>query len=102
MTYRVDVTARAARDLTRIYRRIQAEHSQQARAWFNELEALIHRLDEHPSRGAETPENPTLRQLLHGKKPHLYRVIYEINAHGQKVSVLHIRHGAQAAFTRVR
>ena len=99
MTYRVEVLPRAGRDLRRIYRRIQADYSQQAKDWFNNLEALIRSLDEQPSRGAATPERPKLRQVLHGHKPHVYRVIYTIDEQAQLVSVLHIRHGAQGAFT---
>ena len=41
MAYRVDLTERAARDITRIYRTINAENSVQARAWFNGLERVI-------------------------------------------------------------
>ena len=37
MAYRVDLTERAAGDLRRIYRTINAEDGARARAWFNEL-----------------------------------------------------------------
>jgi hypothetical protein len=41
MTYRVELTARAGRNLKRIFRHINAESSPQASVWFNELEAAI-------------------------------------------------------------
>ena len=97
MAYRVDLTARAARDLRQIYRSINAIDSAHARLWFNGLERLIASLDEHPGRGAEVPENGRLRQLLYGRKPHLYRVIYATDEQHGAVTVLHIRHGARDA-----
>jgi toxin ParE1/3/4 len=36
-----------------------------------------------------------LRHLLYGKKPHVYRVIYDIDEQRQLVTVLTIRHGAR-------
>ena len=36
-----------------------------------------------------------LRHLLYGNKPHVSRVIYEVDEGGQAVSVLTIRHGAR-------
>lgn len=98
MAYRVEVTARAARDLRRIYRDIEADHSVQAADWFNGLESLVLSLEEHPSRGALAPEDSNLRQVLYGNKPYVYRVIYAIDESGAVVRVLHIRHGARQNF----
>jgi toxin ParE1/3/4 len=98
MTYRVELTARATRNLRRIFQRINAEHSPQAAAWFNELEAAILSLNEHPERSPVTPENKTFRHLLFGKKPNVYRIIYAIDERARVVRVLHIRHGARARF----
>jgi len=95
MTFLVELTERAGRDLGRIYRRINAENSRQARDWFNELEVVVFSLDQNPSRGAITPEDETLRQLLFGKKRNVYRIIYSIDERRQIVTVRHIRHGAQ-------
>jgi mRNA-degrading endonuclease RelE of RelBE toxin-antitoxin system len=39
--------------------------------------------------------NRELRHLLYGKKPHVYRVIYEVDEGRQAVLVLTIRHGAR-------
>jgi toxin ParE1/3/4 len=98
MTYRVELTARAVRDLRHIFLHIHADHSPQAAAWFNELEIVISNLDEHPERGPVTPEKKTLRHLLFGKKPNVYRIIYVVHERAQVVRVLHIRHGARASF----
>ena len=43
------------------------------------------------------PEDGRLRHLLYGRKPNVYRVIYEINKQDQVVTVLHIRHGRRDA-----
>lgn len=98
MAYRVEVTARAARDLGRIYRDINAEHARQAADWFNGLESLVLSLEDHPSRGAVIPEDAKLLQLLYGAKPYVYCVIYAIDEPAQLVRVLHIRHGARQNF----
>jgi len=95
MTYRVELTARAGRNLRTLYRNIEAEDSAQARAWFNGLERAVLSLDEHPSRCPPTPEDATLRHLLHGAKPDTYRVIFRIDERSLSVKVLHIRHGAR-------
>ena len=100
MTYRVELTARAGRNLKRIFRHINAASSPQASVWFNELEAAILSLDEHPERSPATPENPALRNLLFGKKPNVYRVIFSIDARARVVWVLHIRHGARRPLPR--
>ena len=39
-----------------------------------------------------------LRNLLYGKKPHVYRVIYEVDEGRQTVWVLTVRHGARRPF----
>jgi toxin ParE1/3/4 len=98
MAYRVDLTERAARDLRRIYLTIHAENAGQARSWFNGLEKAILSLDEHPARGASTPEDGNLHHLLYGRRRHRYRIIYAIDEPNRTVTVLHIRHGARDAF----
>lgn len=98
MTYRVDLTERATRDLRRLYLNIHAGDSAQARAWFNGLERAVLSLDEHPARGAPVPEGGDLRHLLYGRKGRRYRVIYAIDEASRTVTVLHIRHGSRDAF----
>ena len=98
MAYRVDVALRAARNLRRIYRSIEAGNSQQVQLWFNGLETAIFSLEEHPGRGATIPEDANLRHLLYGRKPHVYRIICAVDENRATVTVLHIRHGARDAF----
>jgi len=95
MAYRVELTARASRNLRRIYRDINATDSKQARAWFDGLEAAVLSLDEHPARNPATPEDSSLRHLLYGRRGHVYRVICAIDERRAVVTVLHIRHGSR-------
>jgi plasmid stabilization system protein ParE len=67
MEYRVELTARASRNLRRIYREINAADSERAHVWFNGLEAAVLSLDEHRARCPATPENRNLRHLLYGR-----------------------------------
>jgi toxin ParE1/3/4 len=97
-TYHVEVLPRARRDLREIYAYIHAESGHRAHAWFNGLEAAVASLDKLPARGSLTPENDRLHQLLYGKRPHVYRVIYAIDHRQHVVSVIHLRHGARDRF----
>jgi mRNA-degrading endonuclease RelE of RelBE toxin-antitoxin system len=59
----------------------------------------MYALASYPYRCPVAPEarraKVKLRHLLYGKKPHVYRVIYEIDELRQAVWVLTIRHGAR-------
>lgn len=100
MTYLVNATVRAERDLALIFNAINAEHSDAAVKWYRGLKEAILSLEEQPNRCPETPETPKLRHLLYGHKPHVNRVIYRVTEKGKQVDVLHIRHGARQRFKR--
>ena len=91
MAWVVRLANRALRDLDHIYAYVEAASSTQAAQWFARLEQAILGLEHLPQRGARVPENSGLRQLLHGRKPHVYRVIYEVDVATSTVHVLHIR-----------
>ncbi len=98
MEYLVKITSRAQRDLSQLYRAINAEHSEAALEWYRGLREAILSLEEQPDRCPVTPESERLRHLLYGNKPHIYRVIYRAREKQKQVEVLHIRHGARRAF----
>ena len=100
MPFRVELTLRAHRDLAAIYEYIHAGSSLHAFRWFNGLEDAILSLENHPERGSVTRENPRLRHLLYGNKPHLYRIIYSVKKRSELVTVIHIRHGARRDFRK--
>ena len=101
MAYRVEFTARAARDLEHLYDQISAAESIAAARWFNKLEEAVYTLERFPRRCPRAPESTRakrpLRNLLYGRRPYLYRVMYEIDEHARKVQILTIRHAAMEA-----
>jgi toxin ParE1/3/4 len=96
MPYLARLADRALRDMEAIYEFIDAEASESAFAWFNELAREVYSLERFPERGAVIPESKKLRHLLFGEKPSTYRIIYALDKRHHVVSVLHIRHGARA------
>jgi toxin ParE1/3/4 len=94
MTYRVEFADRASRDLEILYKEKNAAESHAAARWYNGLEEAVYGLASFPLRCPVAPEarktKRKLRQLLYGKKPHVYRVIYEIEEQRQIVWVVHI------------
>jgi plasmid stabilization system protein ParE len=99
MAYRIDIMARAERDLDSLFEAIHADDSEMALKWYREFYEAILTLKSLPSRCPSTPENPKLRHLLYGRKPHVYRAIYRVLEKQKLVEVLHIRHGARREFT---
>jgi mRNA-degrading endonuclease RelE of RelBE toxin-antitoxin system len=99
MAYRVELTARAARDLEALYLEKNAAESPHAARWYNELEQAVYTLETHPHRCPAAPEarrvKRQLRHLLYGARPHVYRVIFEVDKRRHIVWVLTIRHGAR-------
>ena len=104
MTYRVELTDRAARDLELLYLEKNAVESQAAARWYNRLEEAVSALATYPYRCPVAPEGRKMKRklwhLLYGKKPHVYRVIYEIDEQQQAVWVLTIRHAARQTSRR--
>lgn len=89
---------RAEQDLEAIFEYIQAESSKPASRWFHHLVEAIQSLSEHPQRNPATHEDPTLRQMLFGNKPHIYRISYAIDFSKKEVAILHVRHSARDSF----
>jgi len=89
---------RAEADLDDIFLFIRAPESPPAERWFIGLLDAIASLDHLPQRHPVAHEDPTLRHLLYGNKPHIYRVIYSIDEARRRVEVLHIRHHARKPF----
>ena len=92
MTYLVEFAARAVRDLEILYVEKNAAESHAAARWYNQLELAVYALASYPHRCPVAPEarrmKRELRNLLYGKKPHVYRVIYEVDEGRQAVLVL--------------
>jgi plasmid stabilization system protein ParE len=98
MAYRVKLTLRARHDLSGIYQWLGANSLSPASTWYRGLREAINSLSDNPNRCPVTIEDPSLRHLLYGKKPHIYRAIFRVIESQKQVHVLHIRHGARKGF----
>jgi plasmid stabilization system protein ParE len=98
MEYRVKIMPRAERDLAGIYDWIGALSSQAAHTWYRGLRDAIRTLRNAPNRCPVTPEDRSLKHLLYGGKPHVYRVIYRVLEKQKQVDVFHIRHASRQEF----
>ncbi len=98
MAYLVHIAERAERDFASLYEEIGAARSLEALRWYRGLKRAVLSLEELPNRCPATPENPRLRHLLYGRKPHVYRVIYRVLEREKRVEVLHLRQGAMRGF----
>lgn len=99
MAYRVELANRAVRDLELLYVEKKAAESQAAARWYNGLQKIVYALGTYPYRCPVAPEALKMKRklwhLLYGRKPHVYRVIYEVDERRQTVWVLTTRHGAR-------
>lgn len=100
MTFRVEVTADAERDVDAIPEWLLSQHAgETGLRWFVALEDAIASLAEFPERCALAPENRVfpfeVRHLLYGHKPHVYRILFMIDR--GTVHILHVRHGRRQA-----
>jgi plasmid stabilization system protein ParE len=96
MTFRVETTAAVEHDADAILDWLLSEGAgETGMRWFAALQDAIASLAEFPERCPLAPENAVfpfeVRHLLHGRKPHVYRILFTIK--DETVYVLHIRHG---------
>jgi hypothetical protein len=96
MAFRVKISAEAEFDAIAILEWLTAQNaSDPGLRWFLAMEDAISSLANLPERCPLAPENTQfpfeVRQLLYGRKPHLYRILFTIG--DDTVNVLHIRHG---------
>lgn len=94
--FEVDLSPRAAADLELIYAEFQNA---------DELEAAILSLEQMPERCIVVPrfssERRLIRQLIFDGGPrHTYRVFFTL-VEGNRVKVLHIRHGSRRDLNRL-
>jgi plasmid stabilization system protein ParE len=96
MAFRVELSDRAQGDVAAIYDWLRSQQAGQAgERWFLALREAIASLSTLPTRcpvSPESGESPVeVRQLLYGRKPHVYRILFTIER--DVVEILHIRHG---------
>src|SRR5579862_4694309 len=96
MAFRVEVTRKAKQDANAILKRLLSQRAEEAGLrWFGTLKEAIASLADLPTRCRLAPENASvpfeMQQLLYGRKPHIYRILFTIE--GEVIYVLRIRHG---------
>lgn len=102
MAFRVELTSGAKHDLDDILDWLLTHEVGDAGfRWFRRMRESIDSLAEFPRRCAFAPESSAfpfeVRQLLYGRKPHAYRILFTIE--GDRVIVLHVRHGRRQRLT---
>jgi len=102
MAFRVKLTATARQEAREILTWLREESAGEAALrWFEGLKRAIASLREFPARCAIAPESEVfpveVRQLIYGRKPHQYRILFNIEA--DLVWILHIRHGRRDRLT---
>lgn len=102
MTRNVCLDPEACTDIRRIAGFISRQVSPiSAARWQNRIESTISRLETDADRWPEAEEaaelNRPLRCRLHGRRPHVYRILFTID--GQTVNVHRVRHAAQDVLT---
>lgn len=102
MAFRVKQSPQADSDLDGILEWLLSQQAgDTSLRWFQKLKEAVATLSELPQRCPLAPENKEfpfeVRQLLYGRKPHIYRVLFTIEA--DTVVILHIRHGRRGYLT---
>ncbi len=96
MSFSVVIARKAAREIEEQYDWLAQRSEAAANRWRDSLLEAIGTLEEHAERYPEAPEAEWyegLRQLLHGKRRQVHRILFEIRE--QTVVVLRVRHSAQ-------
>lgn len=106
MACRVILTPQAIADAHAAVEYIQQVAPSRAASWLAGLTEAVHSLEEMPRRCATAPEaellGVELRQLLYGRRPGVYRIIFRIYSTpdgAEEVRVLAIRHGARVSLS---
>lgn len=101
MAFQVEITSSASSQIEEAYQWYTRNDPEFADRWFRELMNRIATLQEKPRRCSLAIEHEIfseeVRQLLYGKNRGTYRVLFVIR--GTKVTVLYVRHSAQAPMT---
>jgi plasmid stabilization system protein ParE len=98
MAHSVHITSRALREIDEALAWLSERSRAAAGRWHENLMDAVRSLEDNPGRCGLAPESEwypgELRQLLHGKRRGVYRILFEVR--GNTVYILRIRHSAQA------
>lgn len=95
MKFRVEVSAQAETDAEAIIHWLLSQGAGETGIrWFLAMEDAVATLATFPERCPLAPESARfpfeVRQLLYGRSPHVYRILFMIER--ETVKILHIRH----------
>ena len=98
MLRKVEIHPEAATDLRRITLFISKRvSSKSAATWYDRIKAAMSRLANEANQWPQADDavelGIDLREMLHGRRPHVYRILFTID--GDLVNVHRIRHAAQ-------
>jgi plasmid stabilization system protein ParE len=98
MTYQVDITSRARKDIVTLTKKLMREAPPtRAAEWLRGLQDAIQSLERMPDRCGESPESPgkrgeVIRELLYGTRSHTRRILFTVDEPNALVKVLTVRH----------
>jgi plasmid stabilization system protein ParE len=99
MRYRLKISADAADDIRRAYDFIERYSPVAATRWREGLFERLSILTDSPQRWPLAPEadafKEPIRQLLYGKRRHVYRILYRVDDAGGFVEIAYVRHSAR-------
>jgi plasmid stabilization system protein ParE len=97
MAFQVVFGRRAQSDIATAVAWLADTRPASAARWHTGLLRIVETLETDPNRCAVADEaadlGVDLRQLLYGRRPHVYRILFTID--GETVNVLRVRHAAQ-------
>jgi len=97
MVYPIEITLAAKTDVDETYQWLRRRSARRAAKWMAGLQQAIQSLENNPERCGLAPESDVfeeeIRQLLYGKRPNVYRILFVIR--NSVVTVLHVRHAAR-------
>jgi plasmid stabilization system protein ParE len=103
MTYDVEISDKAFEDIESRFEFLSRVSKPSARRWYQRLRKAFVSLTRFPARCPLAPEDETskstIRQLVHGKRPHQERILFEVR--DKTVYILRVRHGRQDTLTDV-
>ena len=98
MAHAIHITVRALSEIDGALEWLSQRSRAAAVRWHEQLSGAVRSLENNPERCGLAPENEwypgEIRQLLHGKKRGVYRILFEVR--GNTVYILRVRHSAQA------
>jgi plasmid stabilization system protein ParE len=101
MSFRAQITRKAARDIAKQFQWLAENRGTAAKRWRTSLLHAIDDLEENPRRYPEALESEWygegLRELIFGKRKGAYRILFEIRE--DVVVILRVRHSAQDQLT---